>query len=92
MNTQERQGLDLDDLGLDEFAPRTPANAPKPTKAQVSKVAQAPSREAARDGQINIKSPDAAIIERFKKICKDDRRAYYDMLQILMDNYENAQG
>jgi hypothetical protein len=47
-----------------------------------------PSREAIRDGQLSIKAT-VDIIERFKRICKDDRRTYADMLGILMDRYES---
>jgi hypothetical protein len=45
------------------------------------------SREPVRDGQISIKAPLDAI-ERFRRLCKDDRRTYADMLSILMDAYE----
>lgn len=45
-----------------------------------------PSREPIRDGQISIKAP-LDVIDRFKAICKDDRRTYADMLGILMDLY-----
>jgi hypothetical protein len=47
-----------------------------------------PSREPVRDGQISIKAP-LDVIDRFKRICKDDRRTYADMLGILMDRYES---
>ncbi|SFE88773.1 hypothetical protein [Roseivivax sediminis] len=47
-----------------------------------------PSREPVRDGQISIKAP-IDVISRFRKLCKDDRRTYADMLSILMDAYEN---
>lgn len=47
-----------------------------------------PSREPIRDGQMSIKAP-LDIIDRFKRICKDDRRTYADMLRILMDLYES---
>tara|TARA_R110002051_G_scaffold316676_1_gene396620 strand:+ start:692 stop:949 length:258 start_codon:yes stop_codon:yes gene_type:complete len=46
-----------------------------------------PSREPIRDGQISIKAP-LDVLDRFKRICKDDRRTYADMLGILMDRYE----
>ena len=39
------------------------------------------------DGQISIKAP-LGTLDRFKRICKDDRRTYADMLRILMDRYE----
>ena len=43
--------------------------------------------EAVVDGQISIKAP-LDVLDRFKRICKDDRRTYADMLGILMDRYE----
>lgn len=46
-----------------------------------------PSREPIRDGQISIKAP-LDVIDRFKRICKDDRRTYADMLGILMTHYQ----
>jgi hypothetical protein len=46
-----------------------------------------PSREPVMDGQISIKAP-LDVLDRFKRICKDDRRTYADMLGILMDRYE----
>ncbi len=45
-----------------------------------------PSREPVHDGQISIKAP-LDVLNRFKRICKDDRRTYADMLGILMDRY-----
>lgn len=69
------------------------------TRASVRPLEQAPinragalterwrSREPVRDGQISIKAPLDAI-ERFKRLCKDDRRTYANMLSILMDCYE----
>lgn len=45
------------------------------------------SREPVRDGQISIKAP-LDVIERFRQLCRDDRRAYADMLTILMEAYE----
>jgi hypothetical protein len=50
-------------------------------------AARWPSREPISDGQISIKAP-LDILDRFKQICKDDRRTYADMLGILMDRYE----
>lgn len=46
-----------------------------------------PSREPVRDGQISIKAP-LDVIERFRRLCHDDRRTYSDMLSILMDSHE----
>lgn len=49
-----------------------------------------PSREPVIDGQISIKAP-LDVLSRFKRICKDDRRTYADMLGILMDRYESKE-
>lgn len=46
-----------------------------------------PSREPVRDGQISIKAP-LDVIERFRRLCHDDRRTYADMLGILMDRFD----
>ena len=53
----------------------------------IDAVSQFPSREGPSDGQLNLKGP-RDVLDRFRKMCKDDRRAYYDMLTILMDRYE----
>ncbi|WP_419738580.1 hypothetical protein [Ruegeria sp.] len=73
---------------LEDFVPRasspiTPAEA----KRVVDRGASFPSREISPDAQLNLKGP-RHILERFKAICKNDRRAYYDMLEILMDCYD----
>lgn len=74
---------------LDDFAPRAGQGArpPAETRKAVDRVAGFPSREASGDAQMNLKGPKH-IIERFRAMCKADRRAYYDMLEILMDAYE----
>lgn len=74
-----------------------PAPAPQPvpraadTRRAIDAVSQFPSREAASDGQLNLKGP-RTVLDRFRKLCRDDRRAYYDMLEILMDSFEQRQG
>lgn len=45
-----------------------------------------PSREAPLDGQFTIRAP-LEVIENFKYICKEDRRTYGAMLEILVDLY-----
>jgi hypothetical protein len=57
------------------------------TRKAVDAVSRFPSREASSDGQLNLKGPQH-VLDRFKAMCKSDRRAYYDMLEILMDRYE----
>ena len=47
-----------------------------------------PSREAARDGQISIKAP-LETLRRFRRLCREDRRTYADMLAILMNTHEH---
>ena len=71
------------------------SHVPNPTNARTAEarraidaVSQFPSREASSDGQLNLKGPQH-VLDRFKAICKADRRAYYDMLTILMDRYES---
>ena len=78
------RSLDLDRLKqFEATAPvREPAPAPSAPPAD-----RWPSREPVRDGQISIKAP-LDVIERFRKLCKDDRRTYADMLAILMTEYE----
>jgi hypothetical protein len=51
-------------------------------------VDRRPSRKLVRDGQISIKTPSDVLV-RFKRICKDDRWTYTDMLGIFMDRYED---
>lgn len=50
---------------------------------------QSRAREPVADGQISIKGP-LTTIRRFKAMCKEDRRIYADMLNILMDHYEQG--
>ena len=46
-----------------------------------------PNGEPVMGGLISIKTlPD--VLERFKRICRDNWRTYTDMLGILMDRYE----
>lgn len=75
---------------MDDFAPRQQSRAATPragaveTRKAVDAVSRFPSREASPDGQLNLKGPQH-VLDRFKAMCKADRRAYYDMLEILMD-------
>ena len=58
-----------------------------PVIAEPAPEGRWPSREPVRDGQVSIKAPEE-VIERFRKLCRDDRRTYADMLGILMDAFE----
>lgn len=79
--------LDLDRLKQFEARPAAKAE-PEPVVDRAGGGTERwPSREPLRDGQISIKAP-LDVLERFKRICKDDRRTYADMLGILMDRYE----
>lgn len=64
-----------------------PRRSTADTRKAVDAVSRFPSREASSDGQLNLKGPQH-VLDRFKAMCKSDRRAYYDMLEILMDRYE----
>ena len=92
------RSLDLDRLrqfearpSAGQGAPTAPVAPPLQHKAYASppvapEPVRWPSREPIRDGQISIKAP-LDVIERFRTLCRDDRRTYSDMLTILMDAY-----
>jgi hypothetical protein len=82
------------DDALDDFAPRgvgqgatMPAAVPvTEARRSVDAVSQFPSREPTADAQLNLKGP-RHVLDRFRALCKADRRTYYDMLEILMDSF-----
>lgn len=91
----DRKALIIPDLGvddgLDDFAPRAAARpAVAETRKVIDQASSFPSREAGADAQLNLKGP-RHILERFKALCKADRRPYYDMLEILMDRFDGDQ-
>lgn len=66
--------------------------APKPTfpDAPVDVSSSWRNRREATEpvfDQVNIRAP-VDVIERFKLLCKSDRRKYADMLEILMNHFE----
>ena len=82
------------DDALDDFAPRGGGGAgqgapsrPEAARKAVDAVSHFPSREAPADAQLNLKGP-REVLDRFKALCKADRRTYADMLGILMDRFE----
>lgn len=79
----------LDTGRLKQFESRPVAQniEPSPVDRAGDVTTRWPSREPVRDGQISIKA-HLDVLDRFKRICKDDRRTYADMLGILMDRYE----
>jgi hypothetical protein len=79
--------LDLDRLKQFEARPTAKVEPESVVDRAGGASERWPSREPLRDGQISIKAP-LDVLERFKRICKDDRRTYADMLGILMDHYE----
>lgn len=87
MPGQTRQGLDLDNLGLDDFKPRKPSTKKTPTQKAVADVTSFPSREAPDDDQLNIKGPKA-VLDRFRALRKSERYKYADLLEFMMDAYE----
>lgn len=78
------RSLDLDRLKQFETTPPVPEYSAAPSAPSADRW---PSREPIRDGQISIKAP-LDVIERFRKLCKDDRRTYADMLSILMAEHQ----
>ena len=78
----------LDLARLRQFEPaRDQAVVPPEVPSAAIPTERWPSREAVRDGQVSIKAP-LDVIERFRRLCQDDRRTYADMLAILMDSHE----
>lgn len=89
-----RRSLDLG--GLSDFEPRRdrPKAPEKPILTRKEGKGEGegeswPSREPApvEQTQLNMRV-DRAVSERFKRLCRDDRRTYNDMLGILMDAFE----
>lgn len=78
----------LDATKLQEFQPRA---QPQERPVAPRELDAWPSREPVREAQINVRG-DADTINRFKKLCKDDRRTYIDMLRIIMDTFEGRAG
>ena len=98
MDGGDRQPLAIPDLdadaddtvgdAFDDFAPRKGrAGGAAEERRAIDAVSAFPSREAAGDAQMNLKGPKH-ILDRFKTMCKEDRRPYYAMLEILMDEFE----
>lgn len=81
------KSLDYDRLKQFEVQPLANSKPDRIAEREGASVTRWPSREPVMDGQISIKAP-LDILDRFRKICKDDRRTYADMLGILMDSYE----
>ena len=79
--------LDFDRLKQFEARPTAKVDPEPAADRAGDTVTRWPSREPVMDGQISIKAP-LDVLDRFKRICKDDRRTYADMLGILMDRYE----
>lgn len=80
------RSLDLARLRRFEPVPVPERSIQEPHEAGEG-VERWPSREALRDGQISIKAP-LETLGRFRKLCREDRRTYGDMLRILMDHFE----
>jgi hypothetical protein len=87
MARQTRQGLDIDNLDLDDFKPRKPSTAKKPTQKAVADVTSFPSREAPDDDQLNIKG-SKSVLDRFRALRKSERYKYADLLEFMMDAYD----
>ncbi len=80
------RSLDLDRLRRFEPRPQ-PAVTAEEGRVVDAPAERWPSREAPRDGQISIKAP-LDTLARFRRLCREDRRTYADMLAILMDAFE----
>lgn len=89
MAGDDRTALNMDFDDLDDFEPKAVPKAQEAVKRSVDSVSGFPSREASEDGQLNMKGRKT-VLNRFKAMCKDDRRSYVDMLEILMDRFEEG--
>ncbi len=87
----DREKLDMNLDDLNDFEPRATQKAQGKLKHEVDRVSHFPSRESSEDAQLNMKGRKA-VLNRFKATCKKDRRSYVDMLEILMDCFEEGQG
>ena len=76
---------------LAEIAERETARRPRREPAADGWPSREPEARAEPEtepqGQITMRGR-ARVIERFRRLCKDDRRTYLDMLEILMDERE----
>ncbi len=77
----------LDLARLRQFEPGPGPRETRPSEPAAVPSERWPSREPLREGQISIKAP-LDVIERFRRLCRDDRRTYADMLAILMNSHE----
>ncbi|MEM6900458.1 MAG: hypothetical protein AAF583_11865 [Pseudomonadota bacterium] len=89
MAGDDRTALNMDFDDLSDFEPKVAPRRQETVKRSVDSVSGFPSREASEDGQLNMKGRKA-VLDRFKGMCKDDRRSYVDMLEILMDRFEKG--
>ena len=89
MAGDDRTALNMDFDDLSDFEPKVTPRPQESVKRSVDSVSGFPSREASEDGQLNMKGRKA-VLNRFKTMCKDDRRSYVDMLEILMDRFEKG--
>ena len=70
----------------EDFQPRqSRSRAIEPDRS--SSPEQWPSREPRRESQLSIKGSEA-VIERFKRLCDDERYPYYKQLHRLMNVWE----
>lgn len=81
----------LDTERLKRLAEATPEPAPSaqlwPSREPTAPPAPQPEESRGPDGQITMRGP-MSVIERFRAMCKADRRTYLDMLDILMNEFE----
>lgn len=82
------RGADL----LGAVAGDRPDGSTADTDGQVDAHANFPSREASEESvQINMRLT-VETAERFKALCKADRRTYGGMIEILLDHFEGRGG
>lgn len=82
----EREPSEIDPRGAGEMDRVSERNFVRPDVEPFERE-RWPSREPLNEAQINIRA-QREDIERFKRLCRDDRRKQGDMLRILLDRFE----
>ena len=90
MNKGDRTTFEIPNLDdeLEDFSPRTPHKGNTIKREQIDEVASFPSREPNNEGQLNIKGP-SKVLDRFRALRKSERYPYVELLDMMMDAYEN---
>lgn len=86
MTENTRQALNFGDL--DDFDVVKPKTIEKErVEKKIQKTSEFPSRESSVEDQINIRA-SKKVLDRFRKMAKEERYKHGAFLEILMENYK----